>query len=269
MPWRKKGARLVGALLVAALVISVIGSCGSGAIEGSDDEASDEGGGEDDPGRDGGGAGDDGGRDGSGAGDDGGGGGSGGAGGDDLEWGLPLGPLSVDSYPEKLVYNELWEFGCTAGEMKLNEMVAGTLPRLGGAERLEADIGRSVLLFQSAIQLCRGDQAGGRRLFDEAEATYGWEGVEDFDPDCLLYRAIRTVLEQRFHDPDTCEAFLEPEGETTPSSDPEPPVSGESTTESTGESTTESTIEPTTESTAEPGSGGEGTAGERGPAGGG
>jgi hypothetical protein len=58
---------------------------------------------------------------------------------------------------------------------------------------------RNVLLYQAAIDFCRGDAELGRFWFETAEDSYGWAGVDfpvdEFRYECEIFRSVRSYLE--------------------------------------------------------------------------
>jgi hypothetical protein len=199
-----------GVLAVAALLAA---GCGSGAVEGPDEEADDDaaqdGDATDEP--------DGGGGDG---GDGGGGGGDGGDGdgeGDRYSWSLPIGDVTPDDTVN--VYLAL-RSGCEEGESEVNREAAkeGTFLQ-----------GEVLQLYRAAIAVCRGDVEGGRALFAGA-GTGGYRSA------CLVRQAIISVLEQRPQDTDAC-----PDPNTTTSTEETTTTEGETTTTTEGETTTTST----------------------------
>ncbi|MEU7811096.1 hypothetical protein [Pseudonocardia sp. NPDC049154] len=96
------------------------------------------------------------------------------------EWAL-VADISGDG-PDAEVYRAV-RTGCDAGQAALNSR----WDRLTGP--------REVLLFASAIQMCRGDEAGALGNFQKA-STYGWNGL---GPDrralrCAVYTALTVTL---------------------------------------------------------------------------
>ncbi|MDQ3974797.1 MAG: hypothetical protein M3276_10825 [Actinomycetota bacterium] len=179
-----KGRRL----LIIVVVGGLLGACGSGATEGPGDgdelSAPNDG----DPTFAGGGNG--------GGGDGGGGDEGGGAGGEEYGWGLPQGPYTPDGVFEDEVYVPLQGGSCELGQSELETFW----------DQLRSP--RGVLLYQAAVDSCRGDREAARRRFEQAGA-YGWQGVDwvasgGFRYDCEVYKSLRSVLEQRARDRVTC-----------------------------------------------------------------
>ena len=106
------------------------------------------------------------------------------------EWGLPIGDWSVNT-AEALVFEDLENGRCDSAQEWLN------------SPGMQFRTPRSVPLYQAGIHLCRGDRAMASRAYAEA-ASYGWAGlvISGYYPaekqlDCLMYQAVRSVLEQR------------------------------------------------------------------------
>jgi hypothetical protein len=117
-------------------------------------------------------------------------------------FGLPGGDLSPAEF-ERDVYRGL-RTGCETGKAELEARWSRLISPL------------HVLLFESAVHVCRGDDAKGRNFFDRA-GTYGWSGVRSYETVCNTYKAVRSVLEQV--DPAT---IVCPGGSLPPWPDPDP-----------------------------------------------
>ena len=154
-----------GALVVAALLAAVLAAgCGSGAVEGPDEDA--------DAAQD------------SDATDEPDGGGGNGEG-DRYSWNLPIGDVTPDDTIN--VYLAL-RSSCDEGEAEVNREAAedGTFLQ-----------GEVLQLYRAAIAVCRGDVEEGRALFSGA-GTGGYRSA------CLVREAVVSVLEQRPQDVDAC-----------------------------------------------------------------
>jgi hypothetical protein len=185
-----------GALVVVALLAA---GCGSGAVEGPDEDAdgAQDGDATDEP--------DGGGGDGDGNGD---------GDGDRYSWNLPIGDVTPDDTIN--VYLAL-RSSCDEGEAEVNREAAeeGTFLQ-----------GEVLQLYRAAIAVCRGDVEEGRALFSGA-GTGGYRSA------CLVREAVVSVLEQRPQDVDAC-----PEPGTTTSTDDTTGESTTTTTATDGETTT-------------------------------
>ena len=223
MSWFCHGSRAVAVLLVTAALVWMGAACGSGAVEGPDDEASSDSGGGDTGGS---------GNDGSG-GDTGGDGDGGGR----HSWSLPVGDISPDD--STILYYAL-RSSCDEGAEQLKES-GGYPPAL-------------LKLYEAAIAICRGDIEGGRALYAAGAGDGGYA------TGCLVREAVLSVLDQRPQNISAC-PYIKIGEEETPSEEETPTTEGESTTSSTvGE---ETTITPSTVGggDAPPESGGEGDEG--------
>jgi len=201
-----------GALVALALVA---GGCGSGAVDGPDEDAdgaSDEAGADDGGGGDGG----DGGGSNQGEGENGDGGENGGENGegDRYSWSLPIGDITPDD--PHILYMALRQ-GCDAG-----------------AEEVDSDqyrnlTGEQQKVYDAAIAVCRGDVESGRRLF----AGAGHGGSRSM---CFIYAGVVSVLDQR--PPDTSGCPPNPGGTNPSTESEESTTSTDSTTTTEGETTT-------------------------------
>jgi hypothetical protein len=188
MEWIRQEFDVVrGALIAVFLTLLLASACGSGATEGPDNDAADHasngdtGGVNGDNGSD-----DNGGNDGSG--DD----ANGGNGGDDeFGWGLPEGDTGV-STNEALIYQRLYEGNCEGARELLSNAWSSLLTQ------------RAVLLYQAAIDFCRGNRSEGARWFRQADERFGWTGLQSSPLDCSVYQSIRSVLEQKHPDSFQC-----------------------------------------------------------------
>jgi hypothetical protein len=132
------------------------------------------------------------------------------------EWGLPIGDWSVNT-TEALVFEDLENGRCDSAQGWLD------------SPALQFRTPRSVPLYQAGIHLCRGDRAMASQAYAEA-ASYGWAGlvISGYYPaekqlDCLMYQAVRSVLEQRPPSSFGCAQGTPPEWpETTTDSGTEP-----------------------------------------------
>lgn len=194
-----------GALVVVALSV---GGCGSGAVDGPDEEddaATDQSG---DAG--GGSGGDD--RGDRGGGD--GGGGEGNGEGGSYSWNLPVGDITPDD--AYILYSAL-RGGCDAGAAEV------------GSDQYRNLTDEQRRLYDAAIAVCRGDVESGRTLF----AGAGHGGSRSM---CFIHAAVVSVLEQR--PPDTSGCPPNPGEGTTATTDPgESGTSTESTPSTEGETT--------------------------------
>lgn len=156
---------VTGALVAVALLA---GGCGSGAVEGPDeddaasDQADEAGGGS--------------------GGDDSGDGGGGDTDRDRFTWNLPVGDVTPDS--AFIIYQALRDGGCDAGEEAVT--IHGSI--LTDEQRR---------LYDAAIAVCRGDIESGRTLF--AGAGYG-----DSRSACFVHAAVLSVLDQQPPDTSGC-----------------------------------------------------------------
>ncbi len=246
--WFWPRSRAFAVMFVAAGLVGMLAGCGSGAVEGPDDEAASEDAGGGNGGSGGGntgGNGDGGGTTGGNGRGNGGGTDNGGSGGgDEFSWNLPGGDLSTDQIGE--AFNRLQAGKCTREEVEndgesAEEWLDFQEPRPG-----PTDVRRWIFmeagqdeLYEAAIAACKGD-------LDNAQTHLEMASVGSHPGDCRLYQAIRSVLEQRPQGSIEC---------------PDPPAeSGTSSTESTtstesDDSNTESTTstesdDSSTESTA-------------------
>jgi hypothetical protein len=147
-------------------------------------------------------------------------------------FGLPGGDLSPAEF-ERDVYRRLRE-SCDAGQRELDARWSQLVSPL------------HVLLFQSAVHVCRGEDALGRQFFDRGSA-YGWPGVRTYETVCNTYKAVRSVLEQ------IAPASIEcPRGSPPPWSDPDPSRPRDDPRTDEDERTTTTTTPTTTTSTTSP-----------------
>jgi hypothetical protein len=244
----RHGSPAIAVLLGVIALLWTVAACGSGAVDGPDDEASSEssggarggdnnggGGGGDNNG--GGGGGDNNGGGGGGDNNGGGGGGDnngGGGRGDKYSWGLPGGDVSIDSVLE--MFNELRRSECDEAQATFDRV------NWGGQWK-----GRKEL-YQAAIAACKGNLDEARTYF--ASATINAKG------DCRLDEAIRSVLEQRPNQPEArCpESDFEPNlGQRPPSTESSTTTIAESNGSTTSTSVPASTDAPDTGSTVEGG----------------
>ena len=106
---------------------------------------------------------------------------------------------------------------------------------------------RSVLLYQAAIYVCADNGVEGRLLLDQATNTFGWQGlsyaIDDYMYDCVVYRAVQSVLEQQDPESFPCPDGAPPEWPDGPEDDPRTPEDESTITETTleGDDTTTST----------------------------
>lgn len=107
---------------------------------------------------------------------------------------------------------------------------------------------RNVLLYQSAIHVCRGEMDSSRRFFDQATDVYGWQGldhdVDGFMYDCQVYKSVRGYVERRDRDSFTCPSGAAPRWPSGPDDDPRTPEDESTMTVTTfdgGDQTTTST----------------------------
>ena len=156
-------------------------------------------------------------------------------------WRPPDGDLSPNDELERGVHNAL-RIGCDRAQQQLDRLWEGFQSP------------RSVLLFQAAIELCRGDVEAARDLFGQASA-FSWEGLATAVPECVIYQRVVSVLSQVPHESVTC---LGGSGPTWPSSDedvprddPRTPELDESVTTTTSASTSTTTSTTTSTSTAD------------------
>jgi hypothetical protein len=266
--WFRPRSRAFTVMLVSAALVGTLAACGSGAVEGPDDEAASEDGGGGNSGSGGGNGGgsskggNGGGNGGSGGGNSGGGsskGGNGGGsgGGDEFSWSLPGGDLSTDQIGE--AFNRLQAGKCTRGEVENDGESAEEWLDFQEPRPEPTDVRRWIFmqpgqeeLYEAAIAACKGD-------LDNAQTHLEMASVGTHPGDCRLYKAIRSVLEQR---PQGSVECPDPPGEPGSSSTESTTSTGsdDSTTESTtstqsDDSTTESKTsiesdESSTESTA-------------------
>lgn len=108
---------------------------------------------------------------------------------EDFGWGLPEGPRTPDDTFEDDVYVPLAAGDCAEAQEQLDDLWA----------LLRSP--RGVLLYQAGIDVCSDDRSSGRIWFDRA-GEHGWTGVDwvafgGFRYDCEVYRALRSVFEQR------------------------------------------------------------------------
>jgi hypothetical protein len=249
MSWFRHGFRAVAMLLIGAALVWTVAACGSGAVEGPDDEASSDGGGGNggsgnggsgNGGSGNGGSGNGGGGNGGGGNGGGGNGGGGNGGGDEFPWGLPPGDTSAAAQ-EAIIYGLIEQGRCEDAQTSLDE----------GWRILNGP--RAVLLYQAAIHFCRGERDAGRQRFVQAGDLFGWEGVNWPSLDCNVFKAIRSVLEQRAKEAiEDCpggETPLWPEDVPAESrDDPRTPEDDGATSTPTEPSTTTTSTEPPSDS---------------------
>jgi hypothetical protein len=128
---------------------------------------------------------------------------------------------------------------------------------------------RNVLLYMAAAHLCLGDEAGGRRFYEEALSRYGTSGIGGDSRPCSVYRSVSSVLLQAAPESFSCPGGAAPQwqesqggvrdnpltfdvDESEPSSSPSDETTDDPTDGPTEDPTDESTKEPTDESTKEP-----------------
>jgi hypothetical protein len=112
------------------------------------------------------------------------------------EWSLPRGDLSIQEEEERGVYNALRQ-GCDKGDLRLDQYW------------MVFQSPRTDYLFVAAVHVCRGHLDEGRATFAEGATRYGgefanWAGVSGNVADCLVYQAIRSVLDQIPQDEVVC-----------------------------------------------------------------
>lgn len=121
-------------------------------------------------------------------------------------WSLPLGDRSI-SFAAQSTYRIVQAGDCEAAQTELNLTW----------EWFHHP--RAVLLYQAAVEFCRGDDATARRLFERAGSEYGWIGIEHPYIDCNVYRAALSVLQQQPSEAITCPGGRV-EGSWTPEENP-------------------------------------------------
>jgi hypothetical protein len=179
-----------------AVVIAALGAgaCGSGAVEGPEDDtrAADEQ--ADGGGGDGGG---DGGVDGAGS----------------FSWNLPVGDISPDGSTDLYV---ALRSSCAEGETALAAELIRPPNTLFPPELRK--------LYEAAVAICFGDVERGRELYAEGADDGG------YGHGCLVHEAVLSVLEQRPQDISDCRYTKR---EDIPSEEETPTTEGEPTTTST------------------------------------
>jgi hypothetical protein len=223
--WIWRGSPALAVLLVLVTLIWMVAACGSGAVEGPNDEGSSDGGAS--------------GNGGSGNGQsDNAGSGNGGSDedgdGDEFSWGLPPGDTSAAAQ-EAVIYGLVEQGRCAEAQASLDD----------GWRILNTP--RAVLLYQAAIHFCRDERDKGAQRFAQAGDLFGWTGVHWPSLDCNVFRAIRSVLEQRA--PESIEEC--PQGETPlwPEDVPSESRDDPRTPEDEGATSTPAESSPTTSST--------------------
>jgi hypothetical protein len=185
---RRHGSRAVAVVLVTAALVWTVAACGSGAVEGPEDEASTNGGGGgNNGGGNNGGGNNGGGNNGGGNGGNNGGnngGGDNGGGGNEFSWSLPGGDFDPDQIGE--AFNKLQKGDCAGTEEWLDLQAAEDDPQ----RRWPWMSPGQEELYEAAIAACKGDLA-------EARAHLEAASVGPHPGDCRLNEAIRSVLEQR------------------------------------------------------------------------
>ena len=152
-------------------------------------------------------------------------------------WFLPVGPSS-NSTNEGILYQRLAEQkDCAAAQEGLERFRYGLLTP------------RNVLLYQAAIDLCRGDEPRARAVYGRI-ARFGWNlefGNSTYQVDCATYQAVRSVLDQRAPDSFACARGTPPAWPDGPKDDPRTDVDEATTTRATTTTpTTTRTTAPTT-----------------------
>jgi hypothetical protein len=99
------------------------------------------------------------------------------------DWTLPLGDITV-TINEDVLYRIVYRGACSDAQQYLDDWWS----------TLRSP--RAVLLYQSAIDFCGGDEGAARAHFTAA-ATYGWEGVASPYLDCNVYKAASSVVQQQ------------------------------------------------------------------------
>jgi hypothetical protein len=117
---------------------------------------------------------------------------------DGYGWDLPFGDQTV-SINEDVLYRIIDRGACDDAQAYLDEQWS-TLRHP-----------RAVLLYQAAIDLCRGDVGSARQTFGRAESAYGWAGVARPYLDCNVYQTAKSVFEQQ-----PPSGFACPEGDAPP-----------------------------------------------------
>jgi hypothetical protein len=159
---------------------------------------------------------------------------------DEFSWNLPVGDTSI-SINEALLYIDLREKSCAEAQAFLDENWRSLLSP------------RSVLLYQAAVHFCAGRIRDGKGVFRQAEQRFGWNGVDQPVLDCNVYKAARSVVDQRPQESISCPAGEKPKwpGEPGgPRDDPRTPEDeSQETTTSSSETTTSSDTTTSTSST--------------------
>ncbi|MEU4745809.1 hypothetical protein AB0G02_35840 [Actinosynnema sp. NPDC023658] len=171
------------------------------------------------------------------------------AGGTRFGWYLPEGPRSTSTVEDSVYQRLAVDRDCDAAQTDLDD---------GNAwEGMRSP--RNVLLYQAAIDLCRGAESSARAVYGRI-AGHGWNlELGSTEPvDCPTYRAVRSVLDQRESGTFECTrgtppAWPDPQAKNDPRTDVDESAPTTDTTTGTTDTTTPTTPETgTTTTTREP-----------------